>query len=157
NRDRVPFQVQSFGSPRHGGRVDDRMSRPCSMSEPIMLSWIGALHAISEPIVYFWIGALAAGALVLGLRQFRHPRVASGERPYTFMGSPSVMPDIETDMDQLHAQIAVATRRLEISVEQMKLKTTSQLTEIGKSSEAIGRLKWELTERTTAFAVLQEK
>jgi hypothetical protein len=35
---------------------------------------------------------------------------------------------------QLHAQIAVATRRLEVSVEHM-IKTTSQLSEIGRTSE----------------------
>ena len=64
------------------------------------------------------------------------------------------MSDIEADMGQLHAQIAVATRRLEVSVEQMKAKTTSQLSEIGKSSEAIARLKLELGERTVALQAL---
>jgi len=44
-----------------------------------------------------------------------------------------------------------------MSVEQMKLKTTGQLAEIGRSSEAIGRLKGELAERAAAFAVLQDK
>jgi chromosome segregation ATPase len=67
------------------------------------------------------------------------------------------MTDIGADMDQLHSQIAVATRRLEMSVEQMKLRTSSQLSEIGKTSEAIGRLKGELAERTVAFAELQGK
>ena len=64
---------------------------------------------------------------------------------------------IEADMDQMHSQIAMATRRLEICVEQMKSKTTGQLAEIGKSSEIIGRLKAEQAERTAALAVLQDK
>jgi chromosome segregation ATPase len=64
---------------------------------------------------------------------------------------------IEADMDQIHSQIAVATRRLEICVEQMKSKTTGQLAEIGKTSETIGRLKAELAERNAVMAALQDK
>jgi len=64
---------------------------------------------------------------------------------------------IEADMDQLHSQIAVATRRLEICVEQMKAKTSTQLAEIGKTSESVGRLRAEQTERTAALSVLQDK
>src|SRR5262249_737733 len=64
---------------------------------------------------------------------------------------------IEADMDQLHSQIAVATRRLEICVEQMKARTTTQLSEIGKTSESVGRLRAEQSERTAAVAVLQDK
>jgi chromosome segregation ATPase len=64
---------------------------------------------------------------------------------------------IEADMDQMHSQIAVATRRLEICVEQMKSKTTGQLAEIGRTSETIGRLKAELAERTATLTALQDK
>src|ERR1700730_14707697 len=67
------------------------------------------------------------------------------------------MADIEADMGELHAQIAVATRRLETSVEQMKSKTTSQLSEIGKSSEAIARLRAEYANRSSALAALADK
>ena len=48
------------------------------------------------------------------------------------------MAEIQADKDQLRAEFAMSTRRLEMSVEQMKAKTTSQLAEIGKKSEAIG-------------------
>jgi chromosome segregation ATPase len=67
------------------------------------------------------------------------------------------MSDIEADMGQLHAQIAVATRRLETSVEQMKSKTTCQLSEIAKSSEAIARLKAEQVDRTVALEALETR
>ena len=69
--------------------------------------------------------------------------------------APKLMSDIEADMGQLHAQIAVATRRLETSVEQMKSKTTSQLSEIAKSSESIARLKAEHADRTVALEALE--
>jgi chromosome segregation ATPase len=69
--------------------------------------------------------------------------------------APKLMSDIEADMGQLHAQIAVATRRLETSVELMKSKTTSQLSEIGKASESIARLKQEHSDRTVALEALE--
>jgi chromosome segregation ATPase len=70
---------------------------------------------------------------------------------------PPVMTVIEADMDQVHSQIAVATRRLEICVEQLKSKATNQLAEIGKTSETIGRLKAEMAERNAVVAALQDK
>jgi hypothetical protein len=49
------------------------------------------------------------------------------------------MAEIQADKDQLRAEFAMSTRRLEMSIEQMKAKTTSQLVEIGKKSEEVGR------------------
>jgi len=129
----------------------------CSMSEPIIYFWIGALRSISEPVIYFWIGALVAVLIIFSVRPIVRSRFGHRAMQRLETAAPSLMADIEADMDQLHSQIAVATRRLEMSVEQMKLKTTGQLAEIGRSSEAIGRLKGELAERAAAFAVLQDK
>jgi hypothetical protein len=57
----------------------------------------------------------------------------------------------------LRAEFAMSTRRLEMSVEQMKAKTTSQLAEIGKKSEAVGRLKLDLGEKTASLFALEAK
>src|SRR3954470_17387236 len=127
------------------------------MSEPIVTFWIGALRSISEPVIFFWIGALVAVLIVFSIRPLLRSRFGNRAMRRLDSAAPGLMADIEADMDQLHSQIAVATRRLEMGVEQMKLKTTGQLAEIGRSSEAIGRLKGELAERTAAFAHLQEK
>jgi chromosome segregation ATPase len=51
----------------------------------------------------------------------------------------------------------MSTRRLEMSVEQMKARTTSQLAEIGKKSEAIGRLKLELSDKAAALLAVEAK
>ena len=112
------------------------------MSEPIIASAIGFAFAV----------LLAFGVFLVVRRRAR--RAAVLRLPATPISSMTV---IEADMDQLHSQIAVATRRLEICVDQMKAKTTSQLAEIGKTSESVGRLRAEQTERTTALAVLQDK
>jgi len=127
------------------------------MSEPISQFWIGALSAIGEPTIYFWLGVLLTTAVIFGVRPFLRSRVARRAIRRLDSAAPTLMADIEADMADIHSQIAVATRRLEMGVEQMKLKTANQLAEIGRSSEAIGRIKAEIAERSAAFAVLQAK
>src|SRR5258705_13036206 len=112
---------------------------------------------MSEPIISIGIGFLLAVALIFGAKLISHSRFGRLARKRLEAAAPKLMADIEADMGQLHSQIAVATRRLEISVEQMKAKTTSQLAEIGRSSEAIGRLKGEIAEKVAAVGALQEK
>jgi chromosome segregation ATPase len=110
-----------------------------------------------EPIVYFGIGFLLAALLILGARVLARSRVGRLARKRLESAAPNLMADIEADMGELHAQIAVATRRLETSVEQMRSKTCSQLSEIGRSSEAIARLKAEFGEKSVALGALTER
>jgi hypothetical protein len=112
---------------------------------------------MSEPIIYFGIGFLLAALLVFGVKALARSRLGRLAVKRLESAAPNLMADIEADMGDLHAQIAVATRRLETSVEQMKSKTTSQLSEIGKSSEAIARLKADFGERSVALDALAAK
>jgi hypothetical protein len=112
---------------------------------------------MSEPIIDLGIGFLFAVLIAFGVVaaiRARRSRSAVLRVPAT---PPPAMSAIEADMDQVHSQIAVATRRLEICVEQMKSRTTSQLAEIGKTSETVGRLKAELAEKNAALATLIDK
>src|SRR5436190_1181996 len=111
------------------------------MSEPIVNSWIESLGFISEPVLYFCIGAILTVLIMFAARPFLRSRVGRRAMRRLDSAAPALMADIEADMEQVHSQIAVATRRLEMSVEHIKSKTTSQLAEIGRSSEVIGRLK----------------
>jgi hypothetical protein len=114
---------------------------------------IGALF-MSEPIVYFGIGFLLAALLIFGIKALARSRLGRLAAKRLESAAPNLMADIEADMGELHAQIAVATRRLETSVQQMKVKTAGQLSEIGNSSEAIARLKAEFGERSIALEAL---
>jgi chromosome segregation ATPase len=112
---------------------------------------------MSEPIIDLGIGFLFALLLAFGTIAAMRMRASRSAVLRLHSMPPPVMTVIEADMDQVHSQIAVATRRLEICVEQMKSKTTNQLAEIGKTSETIGRLKAELAERNAVLAALQDK
>jgi chromosome segregation ATPase len=112
---------------------------------------------MSEPIIDLGIGFLFAILLAFGTLAAIRMRASRSAVLRLQSMPPPVMTVIEADMDQVHSQIAVATRRLEICVEQMKSKTTNQLAEIGRTSETIARLKAELAERNAVMAALQDK
>jgi hypothetical protein len=110
-----------------------------------------------EPIMYGAIGFLVAGLLVIGFIPLVHARAVRLTMRRLEALTPLSMAEIQAEKDQLRAEFAMSTRRLEMSVEQLKAKTTSQLAEIGKKSEAIGRLKLELGEKTAALFALEAK
>ena len=112
---------------------------------------------MSDPIFDFGFGFFLAVLLIIGAKALARSWLFRFARRRLESAAPNLMAEIEADMGELHAQIAVATRRLETSVEQMKSKTTSQLSEIGKSSEAIARLRAEYANRSSALAALADK
>jgi chromosome segregation ATPase len=67
------------------------------------------------------------------------------------------MAEIQADKDQLRAEFAMSARRLEMSVDQLKHKTTSQLAELGKKSDAINRMKIELGEKNATIFALEAR
>ena len=81
-----------------------------------------------EPIMYFGIGFLVSALLGLLFVPLVHNRA-----------------------------VRLTMRRLEMSVEQMKAKTTTQLAELAKKSDAINQLKKELGEKTAAVFALESR
>src|ERR1043166_366209 len=110
-----------------------------------------------EPIMFVGIGFLVASMLVIGLIPLVHARAVRLTMKRLEAATPISMAEIQADKDLLRAEFAMSTRRLEMSVDQLKAKATSQLAEIGKKSEAIGRLKLELGEKTASLFTLEAK
>jgi chromosome segregation ATPase len=110
-----------------------------------------------EPIMYGAIGFLIAGLLVIGFIPLVHARAERLTTRRLEALTPLSMAEIQAEKDQLRAEFAMSTRRLEMSVEQLKAKTTNQLTEIGRKSDAIGRLKLDLGEKTASLFALEAK
>jgi chromosome segregation ATPase len=110
-----------------------------------------------EPIMFFGIGFLIASLLGLVLIPLVHNRAVRLTMRRLEAATPLSMAEIQADKDQLRAEFAMSTRRLELSVEQMKAKTTTQLAELGKKTDAINRLKVELGEKTAAIFSLEAR
>jgi chromosome segregation ATPase len=110
-----------------------------------------------EPIMLFGIGFLVASVIGLGIIPLVHNRAVRLTIRRLEAATPLSMAEIQADKDQLRAEFAMSTRRLEMSVEQLKAKTTSQLAELGKKSDAINRLKLELGEKTATIFALEAR
>src|ERR1700692_2305532 len=109
------------------------------------------------PVMYFGIGVLVAALLGLLFVPLVHNRAVRLTMRRLEAATPLSIAEIRADKDQLRAEFAMSTRRLEMSVEQMKAKTTSQLAELGKKTDAINRLKVELGEKTAAIFSLEAR
>jgi chromosome segregation ATPase len=107
--------------------------------------------------MYFGIGFLVASLLGLILIPLVHSRAVRLTMRRLEAATPLSMAEIQADKDQLRAEFAMSTRRLEMSVEQVKAKATSQLAELGKKNEAISRLKMELGEKTATIFALEAR
>jgi chromosome segregation ATPase len=110
-----------------------------------------------EPMMYIGIGFLVAGLLVIGVIPLVHARAVRLTLWRLEASTPVSMAELAAEKDQLRAEFAMAMSRLEMTVEQMKAKTTSQLAEIGRKSEAIARIKFELGEKAAALLALEAK
>jgi hypothetical protein len=110
-----------------------------------------------EPIMYLGIGFLVALLLCLMVAPAIHARAVRLTTRRLEAATPLSMAEIQADKDQLRAEFAMSARRLEMSVDQLKNKTTNQLAELGKKSDAINRLKIELGEKNAAIFALEAR
>jgi predicted RNase H-like nuclease (RuvC/YqgF family) len=105
--------------------------------------------------MYLGIGFLIASLFGIALMPLVHGRAVRLTMRRLEAATPLSMAEIQADKDQLRAEFAMSTRRLEMSVEHMKAKTTSQLAELGKKTDAINRLKIELGDKTSTIFALE--
>jgi len=110
-----------------------------------------------EPIMYFAIGFLVSTLLGLAIVPLVHSRAVRLTTRRLEAATPLSMAEIQADKDQLRAEFAMSARRLEMSVDQLKAKTTTQLAELGKKSEAINRMKFELGEKNATIFQLEAR
>jgi len=110
-----------------------------------------------EPVMYFGIGFLVAALLCLLFVPLVHNRAVRLTMKRLEAATPLSIAEIRADKDQLRAEFAMSTRRLELGVEKMKAKTTSQLAELGKKTDAINQLKKELGEKTATIFALEAR
>src|SRR5512141_1948605 len=110
-----------------------------------------------EPIMYLAIGFLLSMLFGLMIVPLVHNRAVRLTTRRLEAATPLSMAEIQADKDQLRAEFAMSTRRLEMSVDQLKNRTTSQLAELGKKGDAINRLKIELGEKTATIFALEAR
>jgi chromosome segregation ATPase len=110
-----------------------------------------------EPIMYLAIGFLISMLFGLMIVPLVHNRAVRLTTKRMEAATPLSMAEIQADKDQLRAEFAMSARRLEMSVDQLKNKTTSQLAELGKKADAINRMKLELGEKNATIFALEAR
>ena len=110
-----------------------------------------------EPIMYLAIGFLVSMLFGLMIMPLVHNRAVRLTTRRLEAATPLSMAEIQADKDQLRAEFAMSARRLEMNVDQLKNKTTSQLAELGKKSDAINRMKLELGEKNATIFSLEAR
>jgi chromosome segregation ATPase len=110
-----------------------------------------------EPIMYLAIGFLVSMLFGLMIVPLVHNRAVRLTTRRMEAATPLSMAEIQADKDQLRAEFAMSARRLEMNVDQLKNKTTSQLAELGKKSDAINRMKLELGEKNATIFSLEAR
>src|SRR6202158_386894 len=110
-----------------------------------------------ESVMYFGIGFLVAALLGLLFVPLVHNRAVRLTMKRLEASTPLSIAEIRADKDQLRAGFAMSNRRLEIRIEKLKAKTTTQLAELGKKTDAINQLKKELGEKTATIFALEAR
>ena len=110
-----------------------------------------------EPIMYLAIGFLLSMLCGLMIVPLVHNRAVRLTTRRLEAATPLSMAEIQADKGQLRAEFAMSARRLEMSVEQLKNRTTSQLADLGKKTDAINRMKIELGEKNATIFALEAR
>src|SRR5215472_16171211 len=110
-----------------------------------------------EPIMYLAIGFLLSMLCGLMIVPLVHNRAVRLTTRRLEAATPLSMAEIQADKDQLRAEFAMSARRLEMSVEQLKNRTTSQLADLGKKTDMINRMKIELGEKNATIFSLEAR
>ena len=107
--------------------------------------------------MYFGIGFLFAALIGLGIFPHVHGRAVRLTRRRLEDAIPASFEEVQIDKDLLRAEFAMSTRRLETTVEQLNNRNASQLAELGRKGDALGRLTIERNAQQADIAALKSE
>jgi chromosome segregation ATPase len=117
---------------------------------------LGVDTAMVEPMMFFAIGFFLSVLLALPFIPVIHRRAVRLTTRRLEAATPSSIVEIRADRDHLRAGCALAIRKLEIQVDQLKAKTAVHLVEIAKRGSIIEQLKEKFGEKNAAVLEMQE-
>lgn len=106
-----------------------------------------------ENIMYFALGALVAGLVALVIMPAVWQRAVRLTKRRIEAATPITMAEFRADKDQLRAEFALSTRRLEMNVEALRKRLAEQLSDVNQKRTDLGALK---SERESHLAVVSE-
>ncbi len=108
-----------------------------------------------QEILYFALGFLAAAFLALMVAPAIWRRAVVLTRRRIEGSVPLTLNEIQADKDQLRAEFAMSTRRLEMSVEKLREKAAEQLIEINRKRDVLNELNDETQAKSENLSQLE--
>lgn len=108
---------------------------------------------VVENIMYFVLGLLLAGLVALMILPAVWRRAVRLTKKRIEAATPMTMAEFRADKDQLRAEFALATRRLEMNVEALRRRLSDQVRDINRKRGELGGIK---TERDTHLTIVRE-
>jgi chromosome segregation ATPase len=110
-----------------------------------------------ENIMYFALGLLAAGLLALAIMPAVWRRAVRLTKKRIEAATPITMSEFRADKDQLRAEFALSTRRLEMNVEALRRRLSDQLRDINRKRTEVGSIKTERDSQLQQLRELEER
>ncbi|MHA6690837.1 hypothetical protein [Devosia sp. A449] len=108
---------------------------------------------VIENIMYFALGLLMAGLVSLIILPAVWKRAVRLTKRRIEAATPITMAEFRADKDQLRAEFALSTRRLEITVETLRSRLAEQLGDVNQARSDLGALR---AERAQHSAIVEE-
>ncbi|HEY8594594.1 MAG TPA: hypothetical protein VIL84_05060 [Devosiaceae bacterium] len=112
---------------------------------------------VIENIMYFALGFLAAGLLALMIMPSIWHRAVRLTKKRIEAATPMTMAEFRADKDQLRAEFALSTRRLEQNVEQLRARLAEQLSDMNSKKSNLSHLKVERDQQLSMVRELEER
>ena len=110
-----------------------------------------------EVILYFVLGFFVAGLLALMISPVIWNRAVELTRQKIESSVPLSISEIQADKDQLRAEFAMSTRRLEMSIDELREKASAQLIEINRKRDQSAIYDEDMKERLSTINDLEGK
>ena len=110
-----------------------------------------------EVILYFVLGFFVAGLLALMISPVIWNRAVELTRQKIESSVPLSISEIQADKDQLRAEFAMSTRRLEMSIDELREKASTQLIEINRKRDQSAKYDEDMRERLSTINDLEGK
>lgn len=108
-----------------------------------------------DGVLYFILGFLASALLALMVSPAIWNRAVVLTKRRIESSVPLTLNEVQADKDQLRAEFAMSTRRLELSIEELQEKAAQQLIEINKKRDELTKLSAESQEKVHAVQGLE--
>ena len=111
----------------------------------------------SENVMYFSLGVLVAGLVTLIIIPAVWKRAVRLTKKRIEAATPMTMAEFRADKDQLRAEFALSTRRLEMHVETLRNRLAEQVGDIANKKNDLTTLKHDREQHQTIVQELEER